>query len=122
MSPKGSGQVKKIATVLALVVLGSLAWVLLHSSDISVTVNGQKMVGPGKLAAEGWGVLVGIVSLFCAAILLVFVSAGTGLMVLGALVIAGFVAAWSAFPFLLPLLVPLLIVWIFVAAVRAGRR
>jgi len=114
--------VKKIATVLALVVLGSLAWVLLHSSDISVTVNGQKMVGLGKLAAEGWGVLVGIVSLFCAAILLVFVSAGTALMVLGALVIAGFVAAWSAFPFLLPLLVPLLIVWIFVAAVRAGRR
>jgi hypothetical protein len=113
---------KTIAIVLVVVLLGILAWVLLHSSDIAVTVNGQKLVGPAKLAAEGWGVLLGIVSLFCAAILLVFVSAGTGLMVLGALVIAGFVAAWSAFPFLLPLLIPLLSVWIFVAAVRAGRK
>lgn len=65
---------------------------------------------------------MGIVSLFCAAILLVFVSAGTALMVLAALVIAGFVAAWSAFPSLLPLLVPLFLVWIFVAAVRSGRK
>ena len=112
---------KNIALVLVIAVLGILAWVLLHSSDIAVTVNGQKLVGPAKLAAEGWGVLVGIVSLFCAAILLVFVSAGTGLMVLGALVIVGFVAVWAAFPFLMPLLIPLLLVWIFVATVR-GRK
>ena len=113
---------KNIAIILVVVVVGILAWVLLHSSDIAVTVNGQKLVGPAKLAAEGWGVLVGIVSLFCTAILLIFVSAGTGLMVLGALVIAGFVAAWSAFPFLLPVLIPLFLVWIFVAVVRARRK
>lgn len=113
---------KNIAIVLVVVVLGILAWVLLHSSNIAVTVNGHKLVGSAKLAAEGWGVLVGIVSLFCAAILLVFVSAGTGLIFLGVLVIAGFVAAWSAFPFLLPLVVPLFLVWIFVAAVRGGRK
>ena len=113
---------KNIAIVLVVIVLGILAWVLLHSSNIAVTVNGHKLVGPAKLAAEGWGVLVGIVSLFCAAMLLVFVFAGTGLMILGVLVIAGFVAAWSAFPFLLPLLIPLLLVWIFVAAVRRGRK
>jgi len=113
---------KNIAIVLVVVVLGILAWVLLHSSNIAITVNGHKLVGPAKLAAEGWGVLVGIVSLFCAAILLVFVCAGTGLMVLGVLVFAGFVAAWSVFPFLLPLLVPLFLVWIFVAAVRGGRK
>jgi hypothetical protein len=113
---------KNIAIVLVIVVLGILAWVLLHSSHIAITVNGHKLVGPAKLAAEGWGVLVGIVSLFCAAILLVFAFAGTGLMVLGALVIVGFVAAWSAFPFLLPLLIPLLLVWIFVAAARGGRK
>jgi hypothetical protein len=113
---------KNIAIVLAIVVLGILAWVLLHSSHIAVAVNGHPLVGPAKLAAEGWGVLVGIVALFCAAILLVFVFAGTALMVLGALVIAGFLAAWSAFPFLLPLLIPLLLVWIFVAAVQAGRK
>jgi len=113
---------KKAAIVLVVLVLGVLAWVLLHSSNISVMVNGHKLVGPAKLAAEGWGVLVGIVSLFCAAILLVFVFAGTGLMVLGVLVIASFVALWSTFPFMLPLLIPLLLVWIFVAAVRSGRK
>jgi hypothetical protein len=36
-------------------------------------------------------------------------------------VLGGLVAAWLAFPFLLPLLIPLLIVWVFVAALR-GRR
>jgi hypothetical protein len=50
------------------------------------------------------------------------VFAGTALIVLGALVIAGFVAAWFVFPFLLPLLVPLFLVWIFVAAARRGRK
>jgi hypothetical protein len=113
---------KILAIILVIVVLGILAWALLHSSHIAVVVNGHPLVGPAKLAAEGWGVLVGIVALFCTAILLVFVFAGTALMVLGALVIAGFVAAWSAFPFLLPLLIPLFLVWIFVAAVHAGRK
>ena len=113
---------KNIAMLLVILLLGVLAWVLLQSSGITVIVDGRKLVGPAKLVAEGWGVLVAIVSLFCAAILLVFVFAGTGLIILGVLVIAGLVAAWLAFPFMLPLLIPLLIplflVWVFVAAVR----
>lgn len=114
---------KSIAIVLVVAVLGILAWVLLHSSHhIAVVVNGHPLVGPAKLAAEGWGLLVGVVALFCTAILLVFVFAGTALIVLGALVFAGFVAAWFVFPFLLPLLVPLFLVWIFVAATRRARK
>ena len=114
---------KSAAIVLVVAVLGTLAWVLLHSSHhIAVVVNGHPLVGPARLAAEGWGLLVGIVALFCAATLLVFVFAGTALIVLGALVIAGFGAAWLVFPFLLPLLVPLFLVWIFVAAARRGRK
>lgn len=103
-----------------ILLLGLLAWVLFRSNDIAVIVDGQKLVGPAKLAAEGWGVLVGIVSLFCVAILLVFVFAGMGLIVLGAFVLAGLVAAWFAFPFLLPLLIPLFLVWIFIAAARGN--
>ena len=113
---------KNLAIVLVILLVGLLAWVLLQSHDVAVIVNGQKLVGPVKLAAEGWGVLVAIVSLFCSAILLVFVFAGTGLIILGVLVIAGLVAASFAFPFMLPLLIPLFLVWIFVAAVRGGRR
>jgi hypothetical protein len=109
---------KNIAIVLAILLLALLAVVLLQSSDIAIVVNGQKLVGPAKLAAEGWGVLVGIVALFCVAILLAFVFAGIGLIFLGLLVLAGLLAAWLTFPFLLPLLIPLFLVWIFVAAVR----
>lgn len=109
---------KRIAIALVIVLLALLAWVALQSSDISIVVDGQKLAGPAKLAAEGWGLLVAIVALFCAAILLVFVLAGIGLIALGVLVLAGFVAAWLAFPFLLPLLLPLLVVWLFVAAAR----
>jgi hypothetical protein len=113
---------KSVAITLVIVLFGLLAWVAFQSSDISIIVNGQKLAGPAKLAAEGWGLLVGMIVLFCAATLLVFVVAGTGLIVLAALVLAGFLVLWLAFPFLLPLLVPLFIVWIFVAAVRAGRK
>ena len=112
---------KNLAIVLVILLLGLLTWVLLQSHDVAVIVNGQKLVGPAKLAAEGWGVLVAIVSLFCSAILLVFVFAGTGLMILGVLVFAGLVAASFAFPFMLPLLIPLFLVWVIVAAVRGGR-
>jgi hypothetical protein len=113
---------KSVAITLVIVLFGLLAWVAFQSSDISIIVNGQKLTGPAKLAAEGWGLLVGMIVLFCAATLLVFVVAGTGLIVLAALVLVGFLVLWLAFPFLLPLLVPLFIVWIFVAAVRNPRK
>jgi hypothetical protein len=113
---------KTVAIALVIVLLGLLAWVALQTSDISIIVNGEKLTGPAKLAAEGWGVLVAMVVLFSAAILLVFVVAGAGLVVLGAMVLAGFVVIWFAFPFLLPLLIPLVLVWIFVAAVRGSRK
>ncbi len=109
---------KNIAIVLVLLLVGIIAWVLFRSSDIAVIVNGEKLVGPAKFAAEGWGVLVAVVSFFCAAILLVFMFVGSGLIALGVLVIAALLAAWFAFPFLLPVLIPLFLVWIFVAAVH----
>ena len=113
---------KTAAVTLVILLLALLAWVAFQSSDISIVVNGQKLTGPEKLAAEGWGLLVAMIVLFSAATLLVFVVAGTGLIVLAALVFAGFLGLWLAFPFLLPLLIPLFIVWIFVAAVRGSRK
>lgn len=109
---------KRLAIVLVVLLLALVAWVALQSSGISIIVNGHRLAGPAKLAAEGWGVLVAIVGLLCAAILLAFVFAGIGLIVLGVLVLAGLAAAWLAFPFLLPVLVPLLVVWLFVALLR----
>ena len=110
--------VKGIAIALVIALLALIGWVAFQSSDVTIVVNGETLRGPAKLAAEGWGVLVAVVALFCAAILLAFVFAGVGLVVLGVLVLAGLVATWVAFPFLLPLLIPLLIVWLFVALWR----
>ncbi len=113
--------VRVVAIALVILLLALLAWVALHSSGVTIVVNGRELAGPAKFAAEGWGVLVGIVGMFCAAILLTFVFAGIGLILLGAFVLAGLLLAWLAFPFLLPLLIPLVIVWLFIAAVR-GRK
>jgi hypothetical protein len=113
--------VKVTALALALVLLALLAWVALHSSDVTIVVNGRKLAGPALLVAEGWGLLVGIVGLACAAILLAFVLAGIWLIVLGACVLGGLLLAWLALPFLVPLLIPLAIVWLFVAAVSRRR-
>ena len=110
---------KNMAIALVILLLGFVLWTLFHSSDIAVVVNGQRLVGPLKFAAEGWGLLVAVVALFSAAILLVFVFTGLGVMILGLFMLGGFVAAWIAFPFLLPLLVPLCLVWSFIAATRS---
>jgi len=106
---------KGIAIALVIALLALIGWVAFQASDVTIVVNGETLRGPAKFAAEGWGVLVAVVALFCAAILLAFVFAGVGLVVLGVLVLAGLAATWVAFPFLLPLLIPLLIVWLFVA-------
>jgi hypothetical protein len=58
------------------------------------------------------------VILFCVAILLAFVFAGVGLIVLGVFVLVGLILAAIALPFLLPLLIPLFLVWLFCSIVR----
>jgi hypothetical protein len=120
--PSYEEEMRTVALVLVIVLLGLVAWALFQGNDVSIIVNGERLAGPAKLAAEGWGILVAIVALFCAAILLTFVFAGAGLVILGFLVLAGLAGAWLAFPFLLPLLIPLFVVWLFVAAIsRRGR-
>jgi hypothetical protein len=64
------------------------------------------------------GIVVGAIALFCAAIVMVFVVAGVGVIVVGLLVLAGLIVALIMFPFMLPLLIPLFIVWLFVAITR----
>jgi hypothetical protein len=112
---------KNVALVLVLVLLGLLAWVVYRGSDITIMVNGEQLRGPMELAAKGWAVLVSVVVLFCAAILLIFVFAGIGVILLGALVLASLLGLAVIFPFLLPLLIPLFLVWLFVAAVRSRK-
>ena len=112
---------RNVAIVLVIALIALLGWVMFSTSNITIVVDGQQLGGPMELAAKGWGLLVAVVGLFCAAILLIFVFAGIGLMLLGAMVLVGLVLLAVAFPFLLPLLIPLFVVWLFVAAVRRGK-
>lgn len=115
---------KKLAIGLVIVVLVILALSLLASTHaVTIMINGQEIVGPLSRTAAGlWGFIVSAVALFCVAILLVFVFAGVGIIILGGLVLVGLILAAVMFPFLLPLLIPLLIVWAVVAASRKDNK
>ena len=108
---------KKLALISVLILSFVCAWGLL-SSDVSITVNGQQFQGPFETIVGGWGLIIATVAIFCAAILMAFVLAGVGLVILGVLALVGFLLLAAVFPFLLPVLIPLLIVWAFCAGAR----
>jgi predicted exporter len=110
---------KKLAITLAVLMLAIVAWGLfLESNAVTIIINGQQVTGPLKGAIGAAGLVVALIALFCAAILLVFVFAGIGIIVLGCFIFVGIILAWLTFPFLLPLLIPLAILWGFVAITR----
>ena len=110
---------KKLAIALAVLMLAIVAWGLfLESNAVTIVINGQQVTGPLKGVIGAGGLVVALIALFCAAILLVFVFAGIGVIVLGCFVFVGMILAVLAFPFLLPLLIPLVILWGFVAITR----
>jgi hypothetical protein len=115
-SRKDDPVAKNLAIALVVLLLAIVAWGLfLESSGVTIVINGQQVTGPLEGAIGAAGLVVAVIALFCAAILLVFVFAGMGIIVLGGVVFVGMILAWLAFPFLLPLLIPLAILWGFVA-------
>jgi hypothetical protein len=106
---------KKLVSLLIILMIILLAWVLISSTDVSIIINGQPITGPLAPTIGIWKLMLAIVILFSVAILLAFVLAGVGLVVLGVLTLVGLILAAVALPFLLPLLIPLFIVWAFCA-------
>jgi len=110
---------RNLAIALAVLMLVIVGWALLAGSNaVTIVINGQEVTGPLKGAIGIGGLVVALIALVCAAILLAFVFAGIGVIVLGLVVLAGLLLALLAFPFLLPVLIPLAIVWAFVAIAR----
>jgi len=103
-----------MAIILAVFMVVFLAWSLLLGGDaISITINGREITGPFGAIIGVWSFILTLVILFCVAILLAFVFAGVGLIILGCFAFVGLILAAIASPFLLPLLIPLFIVWVF---------
>lgn len=112
---------KKVAVVLALLMLAVVIWGLFFEAGAThIVVNGHELSGPLKGSIGAAGFIVGLIALFCAAIFLLFVFAGIGIYILAAVVFAGLVAAGLAFPFLLVLVMPLAILWVFIALIRGS--
>src|SRR5436190_24017188 len=110
---------KKLAIALAVIMLAIVAWGLfLGSIAVTIVINGQQVTGPLKGVIGAGGLVVALIALFCAAILLVFVFAGIGVIVVGFFVLVGMILPVLAFRFVLPLLIPLVILWGFVAITR----
>jgi hypothetical protein len=108
--------VHKLVSILVILMIILLAWVLYSSTtDVSVIINGKPFTGPLAPAIGIWKLMLAIVILFSVAILLAFVFAGVGLVVLGCLTLVGLILVAVALPFLLPLFIPLFIIWIFCA-------
>jgi len=110
---------RKLAIVLAIVMVGALAWQVFGRGDaVSIRINGREIEGPFDAVLGVWGLIVATVTLFCVAILLAFVFAGVALLLLGVFAMVGLVLAAVAFPFLLPIVIPLFILWMFCVLVR----
>jgi hypothetical protein len=110
---------KKTAIVLALVMLAIVIWGLFFVGDATtIIINGQALTGPFNGAIGLAGLVIAAVAFFCAAILLLFVFAGVGILVLGGMVAAGLILAGFMFPPFLALLFPLAIIWGFIALTR----
>jgi hypothetical protein len=110
---------KNAAIALALVMLVIVAWGLFFEAESTrIIINGQELIGPLKGTIGAAGLIIGLTALFCAAILLLFVFAGIGILILGGVIVAGLIVAGFAFPFLLVLLLPLATVWMFIAITR----
>ena len=89
---------KKVAIGLTLLMLAVVAWGLfLERHAVTIVINGEQVSGPLKDAIGAGGFVVGLIALFCAATLLVFVFAGIGLFVLGGMVFMGLILVWLNF-------------------------
>jgi hypothetical protein len=117
---------KKIAPYIILVLCALILWDLLFTfGDASFHIDGDEIDGPlgamlGILLGGG-GVLIGLLVTVVVGAVLAVVFAGVGVVIIGALAIAGVAVAAAIVPFLVPLLLPLAVIWYLVSRSRKNR-
>lgn len=117
---------KKIAPYIILILCALLLWDMLFAfSDASFHIDGEEFDGPfgamlGVLLGGG-GMLIGLLVTIVVGAVLAVVFAGVGIVVIGALAIAGVAVAAAIVPIVLPLLLPLALVWYLASRSRRNR-
>lgn len=110
---------KNFAIIFAALMLALVMWGLFfENSSTTIMINGQEVVGPFKGVLGVGGLAVALITLVCLAILLALAFAGTGIFVLGCIVIATGIFSAFMLPFLLPIFIPLALVWLFITLMR----
>ncbi len=111
---------KSLGGVLAGLMIALFLWgAFFENNSISILINGQEVTGSMKGVLGAGGLLISLVALICFAILLALAFAGTGIIILGCMIVGIGFATALVFPFLLPVLVPLGLIWIYIALTRA---
>ena len=110
---------KNFAIIFAALMLALVMWGLFfENSSTTIMINGQEVVGPFKGVLGVGGLGVALIALVCLAILLALAFAGTGIVVLGCIVIGIGVFSVFMLPFILPIFIPLALVWLFITLMR----
>jgi len=110
---------KNFAIVIAILMLGMVLWGLFfENSSTIIMVNGQEIEGPLKGMLGAGGLVVVLIALISLAILLALAFAGTGIIILGCIIVAAGIFTAFVFPFLFPILIPLALVWVFITLIR----
>jgi len=105
--------------------LGAAIWHATHIGTVSTNWNGDEVDGPlgavlGMLIG-GSGLVIGAAVMCLVALVLGFVMAGVGLLLILVLSIAALAVIAALTPMLLPLLIPLAIVWFVATRIRNNR-
>jgi len=110
---------KNLAIVIAALIVALVLWGLFfENSSTVIMINGQEIEGPLKGMLGAGGLVVALIALISLAILLALAFAGTGIIIVGCVIVAIGVFMAFVFPFLFPILIPLALVWVFIALIR----
>ncbi|HEY9277299.1 MAG TPA: hypothetical protein VIO87_03775 [Methylotenera sp.] len=110
---------KNVAIVIAALMVALVLWGLfLENSSTMIVINGQEIKGPLKGMLGAGGLVVTLIALISLAILLALAFAGTGIIIMGCIIVTAGIFTAFVFPFLFPILIPLALIWAFIALIR----
>ena len=110
---------KNFAMVIAVLMMALVLWGLFfENGSAMIVINGQEIEGPLKGMLGVGGLVLALIALISLAILFALAFAGTGIIIVGCIIVAAGVFTAFVFPFSFPILIPLALVWAFIALIR----
>lgn len=95
---------KNLAIVIAALIVALVLWGLFfENSSTVIMINGQEIEGPLKGMLGVGGLAVALIALISLAILMALAFAGTGIIIVGCIIVAAGIFTAFLFPFLFPM-------------------